>query len=603
MNKLHSTVNMIDINQTNLKALNEVNQYHSIIFNPYIDYNQLLSINKVTKSDPQYPKIQIHKRLLNILQNLLFIFTFLQCCIIIYLIYQYDIHLRLRSPLNDLPNYIATRIPWIPEQYQLKNQMSTIWWSLCIIYMPIMIIFCRYYLEVNENGQKYRWIMKQDIRKPQSEQFYSTIVFGKEFRQLLLVCCLTTSIFLWLFYLIGLYNCLYFIHFNYWRKIIHNWLYELKSFYLLDLKESPNGIKQTSSLKTHHLLDDGENFILIIDIIQNMFECCGIDKGFVDWVSDHVETPYLHTYQNLMRNVNDSYEANYSIEISTNRSVPFSCYKRIKYNLDIDNILLINSSNNSSISNNELFHNKGCVEPILHFVTSKWMKSQMLCLLIIILTMTPQIIVMLANIQVEALWKEIKTLMNKIMNITKKGVLKFIEIANAGISQLKKPLLLHIFNIKNYEEYFEKLLESDEKFYYEQLTRHEQIDFHESVMVHQEIKLIETTLEKSPSIFDQNSKVEQFQQQQSQQIEQSTRPGRKQSYYQLTNQQQQQRQKHRQYSVKYTSHRKSKIYTNLNRIPINKLHKSYVHIRSNTRLPKVNPHINERPTWKYTYKV
>ncbi|CAH8661395.1 unnamed protein product [Schistosoma rodhaini] len=526
MNKLHSTVNMIDINQTNLKALNEVNQYHSIIFNPYIDYNQLLSINKVTKSDPQYPKIQIHKRLLNILQNLLFIFTFLQCCIIIYLIYQYDIHLRLRSPLNDLPNYIATRIPWIPEQYQLKNQMSTIWWSLCIIYMPIMIIFCRYYLEVNENG-----------------------------------------------------------------------------FYLLDLKESPNGIKQTSSLKTHHLLDDGENSILIIDIIQNMFECCGIDKGFVDWVSDHVETPYLHTYQNLMRNVNDSYEANYSIEISTNRSVPFSCYKRIKYNLDIDNILLINGSNNSSISNNELFHNKGCVEPILHFVTSKWMKSQMLCLLIIILTMTPQIIVMLANIQVEALWKEIKTLMNKIMNITKKGVLKFIEIANAGISQLKKPLLLHIFNIKNYEEYFEKLLESDEKFYYEQLTRHEQIDFHESVMVHQEIKLIETTLEKSPSIFDQNSKVEQFQQQQSQQIEQSTRPGRKQSYYQLTNQQQQQRQKHRQYSVKYTSHRKSKIYTNLNRIPINKLHKSYVHIRSNTRLPKVNPHINERPTWKYTYKV
>ncbi|XP_018653803.1 hypothetical protein Smp_153260 [Schistosoma mansoni] len=95
-------------------------------------------------------------------------------------------------------------------------------------------------------------------------------------------------------------DCLYFIHFNYWRKIIHNWLYELKSFYLLDLKESPNGIKQTSSLKTHHLLDDGENSILIIDIIQNMFECCGIDKGLVDWVSDHVETPYSHTYQNLM---------------------------------------------------------------------------------------------------------------------------------------------------------------------------------------------------------------------------------------------------------------------------------------------------------------
>ncbi|VDO96140.1 unnamed protein product [Schistosoma margrebowiei] len=246
----------------------------------------------------------------------------------------------------------------------------------------------------------------------------------------------------------------------------------------------------------------------------------------------------------FIRNVNDSHEANYSIEILTNTSVPFSCYKRIKYILGKNNILLTNRINISLVSDNELFHNKGCVEPILYFLTSKWMKLQMLCLLIIILTM---------------------------------------------------------LNIKNYEGYFEKLLESDETFYCKQLTRHE------LGAVNQEIKLIETTLQKSSSILDQNSNQEQ-QQQQSQQIKQSTRPGKKRNYYQLTNQQQEQQQqrqqqKHRQYSVKYASHRKSIIFTNLNRIPVNKLHKSYVHIRSNGKLDKINSHLNERPIWKYTYNV
>ncbi|RTG90620.1 uncharacterized protein DC041_0002098 [Schistosoma bovis] len=510
--------------------MNEINQYHSMIFNPYIQ-----SINKVTILNLQYPKIQIQKRLLNILQNLLLIFSFLQFCIIIYLINQYDIYLRLRSPLNDLPNYTATRIPWIPEQYKLKNQMNIIWWSICMIYMPLMIIF----------------------------------------------------------------YCLYFIHYNYWRKVIHNWLYQLHSFYLLNLNESSNKISQISSLKTHHLLDDGENSFLIIDIIQNMFECCGIDKGYMDWISNHMKRSYLHTYQNLMRNVNDSHEANYPIEIITNTSVPFSCYKRIKYSLGRNNILLTNRNNISLVSGNELFHNKGCVEPILYFLTSKWMKLQMLCLLIIILTMIPQMIVMLANIQMEELWKELKTLVNTIINTTKNGIVKFIEITKTGISRLKRFFLVHNFNIKNYEGYFEKLLESDETFYSKQLTRHE------LGAVNQEIELIETTLQKSPSILDQNSYQEQHQQQ-SQQIKRSTRPGQKRNYYQLTNQQQEQQrqqQKHRQYSVEYASHENSIIFTNLNRIPVNKLHKSYVHIRSNGKLDKVNSHLNERPIWKYTYKV
>ncbi|CAI2733606.1 unnamed protein product [Schistosoma spindalis] len=451
------------------------------------------------------------------------------------------------------------------------------------------------------NKVKDKWIMKEDTQQCQSEQSYKMIVSGKKFRQLIPVCCFTTSIFLWLFYLIGFYNCLYFIHYNYWRKIIHNWLYQLQSFYLLNLNKSPNEILQISSLKTYHLLDDGENSFLIIDIIQNMFECCGIDKGYMDWVSNHMKRPYLYTYQNLMRNTNDSHETNYSIEILTNRSVPFSCYKRTKYSLDKNNILLTNRTNISSVNDNELFHNKGCVEPILYFLTSKWMKLQMLCLLIIILTMIPQIIVMLANIQMEELWKEIKTLINKVMNTTKNGIVKFIEITKTGVSQLKKLFLVHILNIKSCEGYFEKLLESDEKFYCEQLTRHE------SDVVYQEIKLIETTLQKSPSILNPNSNQEQQEQkqQQSQQIKQPTRPGQKRKYYQLTNQQEEQRQqqKHRQYSVKYGSHGKSIIFTNLNKIPVNKLHKSYVHIRSNGKLAKVNPHLNERPIWKYTYKV
>ncbi|VDQ12914.1 unnamed protein product, partial [Trichobilharzia regenti] len=51
---------------------------------------------------------------LTIFYDLILIFTFIQLCVVVYLANQYDINLRLRSPLADLPRYAATRIPWIP---------------------------------------------------------------------------------------------------------------------------------------------------------------------------------------------------------------------------------------------------------------------------------------------------------------------------------------------------------------------------------------------------------------------------------------------------------------------------------------------------------
>lgn len=52
-------------------------------------------------------------------------------------------------------------------------------------------------------------------------------------------------------------------------------------------------------------------------------------------------------------------------------------------------------------------------------------------------------IVMLANIQMQELWEEIKTLVNTIINTTKNGIVKFIEITKTGISRLKRFFLVH----------------------------------------------------------------------------------------------------------------------------------------------------------------
>ncbi|KAH8862927.1 hypothetical protein KSF78_0002515 [Schistosoma japonicum] len=575
----HPTSNIVD----NVPLL-------SSTFDPDRQYHQFTSIltNLISNSSINEKNnkrlIKLTPFRLKILQNLLLIFTFIQSCVIIYLINQYDIHLRLRSPLSEFPSYAATRMPWIPGQYTLKNQISIVWWSLCLVYIPVVLIFCRYFLDHNENElrkEKQNWITKLDIQKLLSELSDNLTLSGKNSRQYLLMGCLIISTILWLFYVIVFYHYFYFIHLNYWRKVIHHWLYELQRFYYLNDHELHVRTLQKSTFNAYHLLDDGKNSFLIIDIIQKTFKCCGVDKGFVDWLSDHIEKPKFHTDQNTKRILNDFHEIGYSIQMAMNRSIPFSCYKSTRYSFDESRLQY-----NVNLSNDNIwFYENGCTKPLLHFLTKKWMKLQMLCLLIVIITMIPQIILMLASIQVEELRNEMKSVCNKMT----KQKMKFTKILKSRVSQLKKISLAHLFSSKDYETYFEMILRVNEKFYCEQLNE-EQIHQHEpneSTVIYNNVELMKTDVNKSQVLPLKQSKSEQLQQR------------CKLTQQSINEKQNQYHQRIQQSLLRKTSYRKSTRLNNLNTIPIKP------NVRVKHKVKQVNKRIrctNERPIWKYSYK-
>ncbi|KAK4475462.1 hypothetical protein MN116_000799 [Schistosoma mekongi] len=579
------------INNFTLQTSNAVDNDPKLssIFDPDRQYHQFVSIlaklilNSSIDEKKNRRLIKLTPFKLEVLQNLLLIFTFIQSCVIIYLIHQYDINLRLRSPLNEFPSYAATRMPWIPGQYTLKCQISTVWWSLCLVYIPVVLIFCRYFLDHNEKElkkEKHNWITKLDTQKSLSELGDKLTLSGKNSRQYLLMGCLIISTVLWLFYAIVLYYYLYFIHLNYWHEVIHHWLYELQRFYYLHFNELHFQTLQKSTFNAYHLLDDGKNSILIIDIIQSVFKCCGVDKGFVDWLSDHIENPKFHTDQNTKRILNGFHEVGYSTQMSMNRSIPLSCYKTTRYSFNKSRLLY-----NMNLSyDNIWFHEKGCIKPLLHFLT-KWMKIQMLCLLIVIFTMIPQIILMLASIQVEELRNEMKSVCGKMS----KQKMKFTKILKFRIPQLKKISLVHIFSTKDDEAYFRMILRVNKMFYYEQLNK-EQIRQHElseSRVIYNNIELTKTDVNKLQVQSLEHSKSEQLQQ------------PCKSTEHSIKEKQNQYHQRIQQSLLRKTPYRKSTILNNLNTIPI----KPNVHVKHKVKL--VNKRIRcttERPIWKYSYK-
>ncbi|CAH8644714.1 unnamed protein product [Heterobilharzia americana] len=339
--------------------------------------------------------------------------------------------LRLRSPLKGLARYAATRMPWLPGQYELRNQISGVWWSLCIIYIPTTIIFCKFYLDHNlkiPSEEKDQWMIRPYGFKTISEQ-----ITGNKSRQLLLAGCLFTGVILWLFYLIIFYYSFYFFHFPYWRNGIRDWLYELQRFYFWHFKELTLWVPKNSP-KAYHLLDDGKDSFLIIDILQNIFECCGIENGTVDWASDHIERPKPSTYRKSMRISNSFQEAHYLIPNVSNRSLPFSCCKRNKYSFTTDSV----PCNNINPINDDVFYNQGCLNPLMSFLTSRWMKDQMICLLIVLLTMIPQIIPMIASVSPGQLNEEFNTTLYSIEKAVIRQTAEIKNIGKAGVSQLRR---------------------------------------------------------------------------------------------------------------------------------------------------------------------
>ncbi|CAH8540442.1 unnamed protein product [Schistosoma turkestanicum] len=352
----------------------------------------------------------------------LFVFTFIQCCVINYITDQCDVYLRLRAPLHDIPNYVATRMPWIPGQYKLKNLISAVWWTLCFLYIPLIVIYWKCYVEFIECSKfRCRWIKRTRLNNYETEYFYHLKRFDKSDRQWLLLCCIMCSAILWFFYLYVYSKSLQFVNSRRLRETIHVWLSGLVNVYFFEPNELPRRFAKASPTTIYHHLDDGVNAFLVIDIIQVMFECCGVYSGLSDWIlmNEAALTSDLHGFGLIRKN-------------PSGRMIPYSCCKKA----NCSSGFTFDQFEKLTHWERQAFHENECTEPIFNFVKSKWMKVQTSCLPIIIITMIPQIISMLIYVQKRKLWEHIKAAIHEMVDSLATKRRKGISSAN--ISKMKK---------------------------------------------------------------------------------------------------------------------------------------------------------------------
>ncbi|KAF6778382.1 hypothetical protein AHF37_02319 [Paragonimus kellicotti] len=182
---------------------------------------------------------------------------------------------------------------------------------------------------------------------------------------------------------------------SYWQKTIDRWLHDLQRYYFLQFKQLSHFIKVKDRIPSYHTPDDGKSRVLIIDLIQNMFECCGRTTGYKDWNSPHVYRPKNHTFRKAMGIPILEERAHYLVPTLTNSSVPFSCC-RWKHT---SSALAPVPCDHMLVQDPNTLFDRGCVEPLSRFIQQYWMGLHLVPLLMVILTMIPQMFLLLTTIQ------------------------------------------------------------------------------------------------------------------------------------------------------------------------------------------------------------
>lgn len=81
---------------------------------------------------------------------------------------------------------------------------------------------------------------------------------------------------------------------------MQTWLYELQRHYYLRYGILEGWIPDEYHMEAYHLNTRTKERYNIIDLVQTIFECCGVNEGFTDWHEDHIYRPKEHSYRRAM---------------------------------------------------------------------------------------------------------------------------------------------------------------------------------------------------------------------------------------------------------------------------------------------------------------
>ncbi|CAH8494018.1 unnamed protein product [Dicrocoelium dendriticum] len=328
--------------------------------------------------------IKLPIKVLAILMELNLLWWFMQLFLFVWMTTCVDYQLRVRAPLAEFPGYSPLKMPWLPSQLNMRSRLLAAWLTLAFVYLPLVLCHMSRFYDRQPKQKERKLYKKQHDSKPwYLNSRYTRLQEPMEGQPFNLFVLFVTLI-LWIFYLfVFLSDAFYPMQHNYWHRTIDKWLYELQRNYFLEFKALAGYIKQEERLQSYHTPDHDNTPVLIMDLLQSMFECCGRTTGYRDWNSPHVYRPKNHTYRKALGFPILNERVYYLLPTLTNNSVPFSCCRWKHQNQPLTHV----ACDHIKLDDPSTVFNSGCVEPLTRFIQHYWMGIHLIPLLVVILTM------------------------------------------------------------------------------------------------------------------------------------------------------------------------------------------------------------------------
>ncbi|CAL8075755.1 unnamed protein product [Calicophoron daubneyi] len=339
-----------------------------------------------------------------ILHELYLLWWFIQLMMVLSIVFHFDWNLRVRPPVPDYPRYIPSRAPWIPGQRELFKRIQRLWGSILFIYLPATCVHLGLFLDHTQ--QSISWSSEDGVFKMKLQWYknerYQQLIRPKK-RQLLNAGMLALQIFL--LFQCGIVMATDLNSYSreaYWRRTIKIWLSEIRHYYFLEFKDIETLINEEDVKKAYYTPDNDNRKLLLIDVVQSMFECCGLENGYMDWSDEDVLRPVNKTYRQALGIRSDDLKSHHRVPTLTKKSVPFSCCRfdsrtRNPRERACDHLELRNPAK---------VYSRGCVEVLTKFLVEKWIAVNSRALLVVFMTMIPQVALSMATLQPTQLVKQ-----------------------------------------------------------------------------------------------------------------------------------------------------------------------------------------------------
>ncbi|CAH8616400.1 unnamed protein product [Heterobilharzia americana] len=315
----------------------------------------------------------------SILHELQICWTVMQLTSVVWFMTKVDWQLRLYGPFNEFPNYTPRSMPWLPSQYEMHTRLKVSLVMLICFYIPGVLVHFNYVLDDCPDETPLQLVRKvfeaqnrrKSIRKSRRWTFDTRFdLYRRPRRRQWATCTITVFLILLFFYNVTILivdcNC---ITVKSWEVKIKEWLKNGQQIYFNHVNES---INQSDPLEKFGIFNRSTDKHNILDRVHITFKCCGPD-GFIAYRDEILK--FQQSKQQFLKHI----------------GIQHSCCN--------DNF---SDCDNTDLKKSEQFYQNDCVKPITENIICRWKKLALINLLIITISLIPQLILFLSIFHIRA---------------------------------------------------------------------------------------------------------------------------------------------------------------------------------------------------------